>query len=153
MTLAEYVDEERVLDSLKAGTKDDILKELVDYLDGKNLLKDRDKTLNALLEREKLSSTGVGEEVAIPHAKLPDIDDIIILVALSREGVDFDSSDGRDVKIFFLVLAPEKQMNLHLKTLARISRLIKASGFKEKALAAGSSAEVCSILAEEDAGL
>ncbi len=148
MNLCEYIDGERVILSLSSQDKDSAIREMVSFLDGKNALSDTESALTALFEREKLGSTGVGEEIAIPHAKLA-VDDLVILLALSK-GLPFQSADGKDVKILFLVLAPEKQMNLHLKTLAKISRLVKATDFKERVLKAESAGEVCLILREEE---
>lgn len=148
MNLSDYIDGERVILSLSSQDKDSAISEMVNFLDGKNALADRESALQALFEREKLGSTGVGEEIAIPHAKLA-VDDLVILLAFSG-GLPFQSADGKDVKILFLVLAPEKQMNLHLKTLAKISRLVKATDFKERVLQAKSVSDVCLILREEE---
>lgn len=148
MNLSDYIDGERVILSLSSQDKDSAISEIVNFLDGKNALTDRESALQALFEREKLGSTGVGEEIAIPHAKLA-VDDLVILLAFS-DGLPFQSADGKDVKILFLVLAPEKQMNLHLKTLAKISRLVKATDFKERVLQAKSVSDVCLILREEE---
>ncbi|MCD8569459.1 MAG: PTS sugar transporter subunit IIA [Geovibrio sp.] len=148
MNLSDYIDGERVILSLSSQDKDSAISEMVNFLDGKNALTDRESALQALFEREKLGSTGVGEEIAIPHAKLA-VDDLVILLAFS-DGLPFQSADGKDVKILFLVLAPEKQMNLHLKTLAKISRLVKATDFKERVLQAKSVSDVCLILREEE---
>lgn len=149
MNLSEYIDGERVILSLSAHDKDSAIREMVSFLDQKKALSDTESALKALFEREKLGSTGVGEEIAIPHAKLASIEDLVIMLAFSK-GIPFDSADGKDVRIFFLLLAPEKQMNLHLKTLAKISRLVKSTGFKERVLEAGSVADVCRILSEEE---
>lgn len=148
MNLSDYIDGERVILSLSSQDKDSAISEMVNFLDGKNALTDRESALQALFEREKLGSTGVGEEIAIPHAKLA-VDDLVILLAFG-DGLPFQSADGKDVKILFLVLAPEKQMNLHLKTLAKISRLVKATDFKERVLQAKSVSDVCLILREEE---
>ncbi|QAR33052.1 PTS sugar transporter subunit IIA [Geovibrio thiophilus] len=148
MNLSDYIDGERVILSLSSQDKDSAIREMVSFLDGKNALSDAESALKALFEREKLGSTGVGEEIAIPHAKLA-IDDLVMLMAFS-EGLPFQSADGKDVKILFLVLAPEKQMNLHLKTLAKISRLVKATDFRDRVLGAKSAQEVCLILREEE---
>ncbi len=85
---------------------------------------------------------------------MKELDDVAILVGICREGIEFGASDGAPVKIFFLLIAPEKQMNLHLKTLARISRLIKLTDFKNKVLEGDmSAAEVSKVLKEEEARL
>jgi PTS system nitrogen regulatory IIA component len=154
MELAEYLDDESILSSLSSADKEGVLKELVEALINKGKINDSEAALSALLEREALGSTGVGEQVAIPHAKIKDIDDIVISIGVSSEGVDFGSSDGKPVKLFFLLIAPEKQMNLHLKTLARISRLVKMTDFKDKVFSGGlTSSEIFNILKEAEAGL
>ncbi len=153
MNLNEYLDEDLVCELDDDLDKQSVLKKLVDVLKEKGILQNPQEAYDALLEREKLGSTGVGEEVAIPHAKLKSIEDVIILLAISRKGVDFESLDNQPVKIFFLVLAPVKKMNLHLKTLARISRLIKSTDFKERVLKSQSKDEVLKILKEEESKL
>jgi len=153
MELAEYIDE-NCITSVSASDKEGVLKELTQALVKNGKLDNPEAALSALVEREALGSTGVGEQVAIPHAKLKDISDLTILIGISSEGVDFGASDGAPVRLFFLLLAPEKQMNLHLKTLARISRLVKMTDFKEKVLSADvSAADVSTILKEEEARL
>jgi PTS system nitrogen regulatory IIA component len=153
MNLYEYLDDDLVCELSNDFDKQSLLKNLVEVLKEKRLLQDPKEAYNALLEREKLGSTAVGEEVAIPHAKLKSVDDLIILLAVSRNGVDFESLDNQPVKIFFLVLAPVKKMNLHLKTLARISRLIKSTNFKERVLKSQSKDEILEILKEEESKL
>ncbi|TYB33318.1 MAG: PTS sugar transporter subunit IIA [Flexistipes sinusarabici] len=153
MNLSDYVDEDLVCEVDESYDKNTILSDLVEILYDKGLLEDKKGAYNALVDREKLGSTGVGEEVAIPHAKLDSIDDVIVLLAISKEGIEFDSLDKQPVKVIFLVLASVKKMNLHLKTLARISRLIKSTDFKSRVLNASSKREILNILNEEEAKL
>lgn len=153
MNLSDYVDEDLVCEIGENSDKNAVLADLVNILNEKGLIENTDDAYNALVDREKLGSTGVGEEVAIPHAKLKSIDDIIVLLAISKNGIEFDSMDKKPVKVIFLVLASVKKMNLHLKTLARISRLIKSTDFKSKILNASSKKEIINILSEEEAKL
>ncbi|MEC9493110.1 PTS sugar transporter subunit IIA [Flexistipes sp.] len=153
MNLSDYVDEDLVCEVDGSPDKNTVLSDLVEILYDKELLKDKEGAYDALVDREKLGSTGVGEEVAIPHAKLDSIDDVIVLLAISKKGIDFESIDKQPVKVIFLVLASVKKMNLHLKTLARISRLIKSTDFKTKVLSASSKSEILNILNEEEAKL
>jgi len=153
MNLSDYVDEDLVCEVDESYDKNTILSDLVEILYDKGLLEDKEGAYNALVEREKLGSTGVGEEVAIPHAKLHSIDDVIVLLAISKKGINFDSLDKQPVKVIFLVLASVKKMNLHLKTLARISRLIKSTDFKTRVLNASTKREILNILNEEEAKL
>jgi PTS system nitrogen regulatory IIA component len=153
MELAQYIDENSIL-NVSSADKEGVLKELVNALSEKGKINNSEAALSALLERESLGSTGVGEQVAIPHAKMKDVDDVVILVGICENDVEFGSSDGAPVKLIFLLLAPEKQMNLHLKVLARISRLVKLTDFKSKVLQAGQDASgIYTILKEEEARL
>lgn len=153
MALTEYIDEKSVI-YLNSEDKSSVLKELTDALVNNGKLDKTEVALSALAEREALGSTGVGEQVAIPHAKLKELDDMAIVIGISSAGVEFGSSDGEPVKLFFLLLAPEKQMNLHLKTLARISRLVKLTDFKSKVLDGElTTVQINEILKEEEARL
>src|SRR5258708_9043241 len=104
-----------------------------------------------LLEREKLGSTGIGEGVAIPHGKLPGISGLIAAFARSRKGVDFASIDGKPTYLFFVLFAPENSAGLHLKALARISRLFKQPQFPQSILAAAGAPEIFRLISQEDA--
>ena len=114
------------------------------------LAQDKEALLFALIEREKLGSTGIGENVAIPHAKLEEIDSIITLFGRSKKGVEFDSLDKKLVHFFCLVIAPANSTGLHLKALARISRLLKNPAMREAILYATEADQIYSILTEED---
>jgi PTS system nitrogen regulatory IIA component len=91
---------------------------------------DRDKAHNILMEREGLGSTGIGDGVAIPHGKMDDLNDIVLVVGRSIQGVDFSAIDNKPCQIFFLVLAPEQVAGLHLRILAHVSRLLKDAEFR-----------------------
>ena len=101
--------------------------------------------------RERLATTGVGEGVAIPHAKLDNLDNISMAIGISRTGIHFDAVDGQPVHIFVALLAPEGSTGEHLKALAGISRILKDPSFRNKLLGAKSSQEIYdAIIAEED---
>src|SRR6185503_21035524 len=91
---------------------------------------DRQKVLDVLLERERISTTAIGEGVAIPHGKLAGVDRVLGAFARSPEGVDFASLDGGPTHLFFALIAPENAAADHLKALARISRLLKDEAFR-----------------------
>lgn len=153
MNLGDYISNEQIIELESGLSKDSILKLLTEHLNNKGLICDTAKTFSALVEREKLGSTALGNAIAIPHAKLKEIDDIIITLAICKEGVDFDAIDKKPVKVIFLVLASDKQMNLHLKTLARISRLIKTTDFKKRVVAADGKSDILAVLSEEESRL
>jgi len=114
------------------------------------VIKDTETLINALLEREKLGSTGIGENMAIPHAKSDEIDQIVIVFARSINGIDFESLDQKPVHFICLLLAPTHSTGLHLKALARIARLFKSLPLREKILKAHGADSIYSTLIEED---
>jgi PTS system nitrogen regulatory IIA component len=109
-----------------------------------------DELVRVLLERERLGSTGIGGGIGIPHGKLKKIDKLVLGFGLSRRGVDFDSIDGKPTHIFFLLVTPENSTGLHLKLLARISRILKNEPFKAKLMVAENVDDIYSIITEED---
>jgi PTS system nitrogen regulatory IIA component len=102
------------------------------------------------MERERLGSTGIGGGIGIPHGKLKELQELSLGFGLSRAGVDFESMDGKPTHIFFLLLTPENSTGLHLKVLARISRILKNELLKDKLLAATTAEEIYAIIEEED---
>jgi len=152
MELTQLVSEKFIISELRGETKEDVLKEMMNLLAQKGI--DAEAALSAIMEREALGSTGVGEQVAIPHAKVSDIEDVAVAVAVKREGIEFSAADGIPVKLLFMLISPEKQMNRHLKTLARISKLVKLTDFKERILAESLSApDIYAILQQEESRL
>ncbi|MCL6584261.1 MAG: PTS sugar transporter subunit IIA [bacterium] len=150
MRVLDYLPEEVIEAELKAETKIEVLRELVQLLVNNNKIRNPDKALEVLLEREKLGSTGIGDGVAIPHAKFNDIKNLVAAFGRSRKGVNFESLDNKPAHLFFLFLAPENSATLHLKILARISRLLKKPTFREALMQAKNSADIYRAIAEEE---
>lgn len=148
--ILDYLPLEAIEADIKAGTKDDVLKELVQILVRNHQVQDAKKALDALFEREKLGSTGVGDGVAIPHAKYNEIKSLIAVFGRCRKGVNFDSLDNKPAYLFFLFLAPENAAALHLKILARISRLLKKPDFRESLMKADDQQTIYRIIFEEE---
>ena len=95
------------------------IKELVDLMDKSGNINDKEKYLEAVLAREQEGSTGIGEGIAIPHAKTEAVDKAGLAAMVVSSGVDFDSLDGDVAKLFFLIAAPSKGENIHLNVLSR----------------------------------
>ncbi|GAB6125442.1 PTS sugar transporter subunit IIA [Humidesulfovibrio idahonensis] len=131
MRLDEYLDRDLVLPELASTTKPDVLREMTGAIAARHPHLDAELALSVLLDREGLGTTGIGDGVAIPHGKLPALENIIVLVARSKMGVDFEALDFKPCNIFFLVLAPEQMTGIHLRILAHISRLIKDESFRK----------------------
>jgi len=104
-----------------------------------------------LLEREKLQSTGIGEGVAIPHGAMSQLDAQLAALLIVPDGVDFASIDERKVSIVFAVIGPKRATGEHLKTLARVSRLLRHQGFRDQLIAAESPAVAYGLIASEEA--
>lgn len=131
MKLAEYLDKDLIISDLSARTKKEVLAELVSPLPAKFPGVDANRVAQVLLDREMLGTTGIGDGIAIPHGKLDSLDQVMVIVGRSREGVDFASLDHKPATIFFTVLAPSSVVGLHLKILATISRLLKDNAFRQ----------------------
>ena len=134
---------------LKATDKKGVMDELVKPIASAGGL-DHKELVRILMERERLGSTGIGGGIGIPHGKIKTLDSLVLGFGLSRKGVDFESMDGRPTHIFFLLITPENSTGLHLKLLARISRILKNDPFKEKLITAEDPGEVIEIIREED---
>ena len=150
MKIAEFLKSESVIADLTATTKADVLKELSLSLAKSNPTVPATRLAAVLEEREKLGSTGIGEGVAIPHGKLAGLPTLSASFGLSKKGVDFEAIDGKRTYLFFALVAPENSAGLHLKALARISRLFKSSAFREAILSANTSADIYALIAQED---
>jgi PTS system nitrogen regulatory IIA component len=149
MKILDVLLKEAIVPDLRSSTKKEVLEELVApvaQLSGVSA----EELVKVLLERERLGSTGIGGGIGIPHGKLKHLDNLIIGFGLSRQGVDFESLDGQPTRIFFLLVTPENSTGLHLKLLARISRILKNDPFKERLLQATSRDEIFNIIKEED---
>ena len=149
MKILDVLLKEAILSDMKANDKKGVLEELVTpvaRIAGIN----HDYLVKVLMERERLGSTGIGEGIGIPHGKVKDLESLVLGFGLSKKGVDFDSMDGKPAHIFFLLLTPENSTGLHLKLLARISRILKNDPFKQKLLRATNRDKIYSIIKEEE---
>jgi PTS system nitrogen regulatory IIA component len=149
MKILDVLPKEAIIADLKSHTKLEVLDELVAPLARVAGL-NREDLVRVLLERERLGSTGIGGGIGIPHGKLEKLDTIMIGFGLSRRGVEFESLDGQPTRIFFVLFTPESATGLHLKMLARISRILKNEPFKERLAKSDTSDQIWDIIKEED---
>lgn len=145
MALIDAINVKTVKIPLKSKNKDKVIKELLSVLKHSGKLKDVKTAEKAILEREKLASTGLGGGIAIPHAKVPGISELIVVVGISPEGIDFDSLDGEPSTIFFLLLAAPEQTQEHLGALTEIAKISRDADFCKQILHAGSAAAVVKL--------
>jgi PTS system nitrogen regulatory IIA component len=151
MRIQDIVSPGAIVDDLRAETKEGVLRELSEVIAKVVPKLSADSLTSILMERESLGSTGIGDGVAIPHGKVNGIESLVAAFGRSRNGVQFHSLDGKPAHLFFLIMAPEYSAGMHLKALARISRLLKDEKFRRSLLDAADADELRRILREEDA--
>jgi len=148
--IIDFLSAQTVIPTLTSREKNAVLKEMAYWLASQHRQLDGQRVLEVLLEREKISTTAIGEGVAIPHGKLPGVERVLGVFARSPEGVDFASLDGEPTHLFFTLIAPEDAAADHLKALARISRLLKDVAFRSRLMQGQTSQEIFDTIAEED---
>ncbi len=122
--LPDLLKEKYIELDLKEKEKTKLIAELVDIVTKPSRIKDG-ALFKAILEREKLGSTAIGNGIAIPHAKIRGVKKPLLILGRSAEGVDFDSLDGEKTYLFFMLISSQEEVGLHLKILAKISHLVK----------------------------
>ncbi|MGH7887489.1 MAG: PTS sugar transporter subunit IIA [Candidatus Binatia bacterium] len=150
MKITDFLTVQSVMPSLTSHDKNAVLEELAEALAAHYHNLDRKKVLEVLRERERISTTAIGEGVAIPHGKLPNVERVLGVFARSLDGVEFASLDGAPTHLFFVLIAPENAAADHLKALARISRLLKDDAFRRRLLAGKNRQELYTLIADED---
>lgn len=150
MRLSDILTEERVTVSLRADEKSAVLDALAGLLaTGANGLT-VEAIARVLKDREQLASTGVGDEVAIPHGRVPGLQRVVAAVGLCVDGLAFDAIDGRPVKILVAILAPDRAPGDQLRALAKVSRLLRDRRVRERILATRSAAELLAVFQDEE---
>ncbi len=132
MKITDFLGENEIEPSLKAKDKKGLIEEMVGNLVKAGKIKKKNEIIKALKEREELGTTGIGDGVALPHAKSRVIKELSIAFGRSRKGIDFDSLDKIPVHFFFLLVSAPDEAGPYLKMLARISRIMKNEHFREK---------------------
>ena len=153
MKIDEILKKDFIIADLSAKGKQDVLRELVQFLGKKGTIQNQDALFLALMERESLGSTGIGENIAIPHAKSDEVKQILTVFGRSRKGIHFESFDQRPVHYICLLIAPMHSTGIHLKALARISKLLNNKILRHNVLEAENINDIYSILLDEDAKL
>ncbi|MDF1825725.1 MAG: PTS sugar transporter subunit IIA [Verrucomicrobiales bacterium] len=150
MTLAERLTPERIIAEMQSEEHWPAIVELVDHLVETSALTtvQRDPALEALKAREEHSSTGIGGGIAIPHAKLPHLEEIVMVFGRSTKGVDFCALDCAPVHYIVLFLVPENQQGNHLKTLAAIAKTLNSAETRKLLSASKDPAGIMEILTE-----
>ncbi len=149
MKILDVLPKENINVDLKARDKKGILEELAAPV-ARTAGAGQNELVKVLMERERLGSTGIGGGIGIPHGKLKHMPGLVLGFGISRSGVDFESMDGRPTHLFFLLLTPESSAGMHLKLLARISRMLKNEDLKNRLMRAADADAVIEAIREED---
>ena len=149
--ITDYISEDLVSLDLKAKNRDEVLVELSKLLEkSENIESENNDVYKALIDREKLGSTGIGKGVAIPHAKTESAKKLTVAFGISRKGIDFKSLDDENVNLFFVFASLNRDSQIYLKVLARISRLIKEEEFRTRLYNCSSPKEVISCIEDKE---
>ena len=154
MKLTEFVIRDAILPNIKSSAKEEVIREMVASLKASGAIKaaDEEAVVAAILKREELGSTGIGNGVAVPHTKHASVEKLSATVAISRNGVDFASLDGEDVFILFLLVSPPDRPGDHLRGLENISRHLRSQDFCNFLNQSSTTADIWDLLAEADDG-
>ncbi len=151
MKLHSLLSEDLIVPDLASRTRDEVLKEIVGFLKSKGRISREKDLYEKLVQREKLGSTAIGDGVAIPHCKLKGLKGPLLLLGISRQGVDFDSLDGKPSHLFFLVVSSPDDPSTSLQILAAIAQLVrKATALPRRVLEAKGPKAVIEVVRDEE---
>ncbi|MGO0905045.1 PTS fructose transporter subunit IIABC [Clostridioides difficile] len=150
MKIIDLLDEKSIKLNLESKNKSEVIEELVDLVANSGNLNDKENYKKAILAREELSTTGIGEGVAIPHAKTTSVTKACIAAAVSKEGIDYESFDGSLSNLFFMIAAPDGANNTHLEVLSRLSTILMDEDFRNKLINSTSAREFKEIIDKKE---
>ncbi len=152
MKFGDFVSNEAIRAQLRAENKEGAIREMIAALEeaGKIASNEQESIVKAILKREELGSTGIGRGVAVPHTKHPSVQRLVGTVAVSSEGIDFNSLDGEKVQLFFLLISPPDRPGDHLRALENISRQLRDDTFCKFLKQATTSEDIRQLLEEAD---
>jgi PTS system fructose-specific IIA component/PTS system nitrogen regulatory IIA component len=152
MKFSDFISSGAIRASVQAESKPDIIREMVAALAQANTIAQADVEgiVSAILKREELGSTGIGRGVAVPHTKHPTVPKLVGTVAVSVDGIDFDSLDGERVQLLFLIISPPDRPGDHLRALENISRQLRNDSFCRFLKQAKSAQDIQHLLDEAD---
>jgi nitrogen PTS system EIIA component len=151
MKVIDFLKRPAIIADLRATTKAAALAELATHMASLEPGVDGEQLRRVLEERELLASTAIGDGIAIPHGKLDSIGQLAGVLGRSKAGLEFDSIDGRPTYLVFMLVAPVSSTGVHLKALARLSRLFRDADFRTRLLAAPTRDDMYKVIFDEDA--
>ena len=150
MKITSILTEDLIKVNIPGETKEDVINAIIDLAASSQKIKDVDKVRQAIFEREKIMSTGVGKGFAIPHGKTDAVTDIVAAFGVTENPIDYQSLDHEPVRLLFLLIGKDSLVGAHIKLLSRISRLMNKEELRSRLLQADNSAEILQILKEEE---
>ncbi len=151
MKITEVLEEKLVQTNLPGATKEEIINAMIDLVAKSNRVIDKEKVRQAIFEREKIMSTGVGNGFAIPHGKTEAVSDIVAAFATTARPIDYQSLDEKPVRLVFLLIGKDNMVGPHIKLLSRISRLMGKEDFRNRLLELKTPHEVLESFRQEEA--
>ncbi len=146
MRITDLLSQDSINLNFTANTKNEAINILVDLMMSTGNISNREEYKQAILTREELSTTGIGEGIAIPHAKVGAVKKATLVAAVSKDGIDYDALDGMPSHLFFMIAAPEGADNAHLDVLSRLSTLLMDTKFKESLINAENNTEFLRLI-------
>jgi len=150
MKVSDLLNVNFIISELKGDEKEETINELIDLFKNDNRVIDIERVRTAVLEREKIMSTGVGKGFAIPHGKTNAINDIIAAFGKTKRPIEYQALDNQPVHLVFLLVGKDNLVSTHIKLLSRISRMMNKDEFREKLIDASSAEEIINIFRKEE---
>jgi fructose-specific phosphotransferase system IIA component len=151
MKISDILNEQMVVTGLKGSSKEEIISAMIDLVAATPKVLNKDRVREAIFEREKIMSTGVGNGFAIPHGKTDAVSDIVAAFAVTKDPIDYQSLDEKPVRLVFLLVGKDNMVGPHIKLLSRISRLMNKEDFRKRLLETKTPKEIIEMFRQEEA--
>ncbi|MCZ6776062.1 MAG: PTS sugar transporter subunit IIA [Ignavibacteria bacterium] len=151
MKISDILTEDMVITELQGESKEQIIGAMIDLISGSQKVIDKQKVREAIFERERIMSTGVGNGFAIPHGKTDAVSDIVAAFAITAQPIDYQALDEKPVRLVFLLVGKDNMIGPHIKLLSRISRLMNKEEFRKRLLNLKTSKEIIDMFKQEEA--
>lgn len=145
MLLSDIITKEKIIMKLKSVNRDGVIYEMVKHLHSLGLVNDIDEFAKKVIERENIESTGIGEGIALPHAR-GNVKKISVILGISKDGIDFNSIDKKPVNLLFLVAAPNDVKKEYLQVIAKIAKMLKTKNYKSELINAKNVDDVMNVI-------